>query len=80
MSRLPSCATNLAVQHRLVSRPSYAPTDRLVLATLAGLLSRERWSAFLVNTGDLVALASGTRSGYRISVILGNNKSRAPQR
>jgi hypothetical protein len=38
----------LAVLHRQVARPRYAPTDRLVLATLARLLPRERWSAFLV--------------------------------
>src|SRR6266481_6674246 len=32
----------LAVLHRQVARPRYAPTDRLVLATLARLLPRER--------------------------------------
>src|SRR5438876_9266816 len=35
----------LAVLHRQVVRPRYAPTDRLVLATLHMLLLRERWSA-----------------------------------
>ena len=35
----------LAVLHRQVARPRYAPTDRLVLATLARLLPRERWLA-----------------------------------
>src|SRR5438270_12715156 len=44
----------LAVLHRQVARPRYAPTDRLVLATLAGLLPRERWSAFLVTPATLV--------------------------
>src|SRR5256884_573144 len=44
----------LAVLHRQVARPRYAPTDRLVLATLARLLPRERWSAFLVTPGALL--------------------------
>src|SRR6266446_10723513 len=35
----------LAVLHRQVARPRYAPPDRLILATLARLLPRERWSA-----------------------------------
>src|SRR6266480_3766692 len=34
--------------------PRYAPTDRLILATLARLLSRERWSAFLVTPATLL--------------------------
>ena len=44
----------LAVLHRQVARPRYAPTDRLVLATLARLLPRERWSAFLVTPATLL--------------------------
>src|SRR5207302_10458169 len=44
----------LAVLHRQVVRPRYAPTDRLVLATLARLLPRERWSAFLVTPATLL--------------------------
>jgi len=44
----------LAVLHRQVPHPRYAPTDRLVLATLAKLLSRERWSAFLVTPATLL--------------------------
>src|SRR3989454_11296363 len=44
----------LAVLHRQVARPRYAPTDRPVLATLAKLLSRERWSAFLVTPATLL--------------------------
>jgi hypothetical protein len=44
----------LAVLHRQVARPRYAPSDRLVLATLARLLSRERWSAFLVTPATLL--------------------------
>src|SRR5712664_2570699 len=44
----------LAVLHRQVARPRYAPTDRLVLATLARMLPRERWSAFLVTPATLL--------------------------
>src|SRR5947209_9406703 len=44
----------LAVLHRQVVRPRYAPIDRLILATLARLLSRERWSAFLVTPATLL--------------------------
>src|ERR1700704_1715413 len=44
----------LAVLRRQIARPRYAPTDRLVLATLARLLPRERWSAFLVTPATLL--------------------------
>ena len=44
----------LAVLHRQVARPRYAPTDRLILATLARLLPRQRWSAFLVTPATLL--------------------------
>src|SRR6267143_6802309 len=44
----------LAVLHRQVARPRYAPTDRLILATLARLLPRERWSAFLVTPAPML--------------------------
>src|SRR3989442_15418361 len=44
----------LAVLRRQVARPRYAPTDRLVLATLARLLPRERWSGFLVTPATLL--------------------------
>jgi hypothetical protein len=44
----------LAVLHRQVAGPRYAPTDRLVLATLARILPRERWSAFLVTPATLL--------------------------
>src|SRR2546423_14478082 len=44
----------LAVLHRQVARPRYAPTDRLILSTLARLLPRERWSAFLVTPATLL--------------------------
>ncbi len=44
----------LAVLHRQVARPRYAPPDRMVLATLARLLPRERWAAFLVTPATLL--------------------------
>ena len=44
----------LAVQHREVARHHDAPTDRLVLATLARLLPRRRWWAFLVTPATLL--------------------------
>ena len=44
----------LAVLCRQVKRPRYTPGDRLVLAWLAKLLRRERWSVFLVAPGTLL--------------------------
>jgi putative transposase len=44
----------LAVLRRQVGRPRYRPSDRLVLAMLARLLPRERWSAFLVTPATLL--------------------------
>jgi len=44
----------LAVLRRQVARPRYSPIDRAVLATLARLLSRERWGIFLVTPATLV--------------------------
>jgi transposase InsO family protein len=44
----------LAVVRRQVARPRYTPADRLVLAMLAKLLPRERWSAFLVTPATLL--------------------------
>ncbi len=44
----------LMVVHRQVARPRYEPADRLVLATLARLLPRERWSVFLVTPATLL--------------------------
>jgi hypothetical protein len=44
----------LAVLRRQLARPRYSPTDRAVLATLARLLSRERWAAFLVTPATLL--------------------------
>jgi hypothetical protein len=37
-----------------VARPRYAPSDRLILATLAKLLSRDRWRVFLVTQATLL--------------------------
>jgi putative transposase len=44
----------LLVLHRQVARPRYTPSDRLVLAVFAGMLPRERWSAFLVTPATLL--------------------------
>jgi transposase InsO family protein len=44
----------LAVLRRQVARPRYRPADRAVLATLARLLSRERWGIFLVTPATLL--------------------------
>src|SRR6266545_5672425 len=44
----------LAVLHRHVARPRYRPGDRMVLATLAKLLPRERWPIFLVTPSTLL--------------------------
>ena len=44
----------LAVLGRQVTRPRYTPTDRLMLAWLARLLPRDRWSVFLVTPGTLL--------------------------
>jgi hypothetical protein len=43
----------LAVLRRQVARPRYSPADRALLATLARLVSRERWAAFLVTLATL---------------------------
>jgi putative transposase len=44
----------LLVLRRQVARPRYTPTDRLVLATLAKLLPRDRWTIFLVTPSTLL--------------------------
>jgi hypothetical protein len=44
----------LAVLRRQVARPRCSPTDRVVLATLARLLSRDRWGVFLVTPATLL--------------------------
>jgi hypothetical protein len=44
----------LTVLRRQVARPRYSATDRALLATLARLLSRERWAAFPVTPATLM--------------------------
>jgi hypothetical protein len=43
----------LAVVRRQVDRPRYTPGDRIVLATLAKLLPRDRWPIVLVTPSTL---------------------------
>jgi putative transposase len=44
----------LAVLHRQMTRPRYTPGGRMVLATLAKLLPRDRWKIFLVTPSTLL--------------------------
>jgi hypothetical protein len=44
----------LAVLRRQVVRPRYTPGDRMLLATLAKLLPRDRWPIFLVTPSTLL--------------------------
>lgn len=44
----------LSVLRRQVARPRYSPTDRALLATLATMLPRDRWSAFMVTPSTLL--------------------------
>ena len=44
----------LAVLRRQVPRPRYTPADRMLLATLAQLLPRQRWPVFLVTPSTLL--------------------------
>jgi putative transposase len=53
-SRSPCSAHQLAVLRRQVARPRYSQADRAVLASLARLLSRERWAIFLVTPATLL--------------------------
>ena len=44
----------LVVLRRQVARPRYTPADRMLLATMARLLPRERWPLFLVTPSTLL--------------------------
>jgi hypothetical protein len=70
----------LAVLRRQVTRPRYAPTDRIVLATLAKLLPRDRWKIFLVTPSTLLrwhrelirrrwTYPAGRRRGLDLAVV-----------
>jgi putative transposase len=55
MSRSWSCGTSSpCFADRWPARPRYTPTDRIVLATLAKLLPRDRWNIFLVTPSTLL--------------------------
>ena len=57
----------LAVLRRQMARPRYTPGDRMVLATLAKLLPRDRWQIFLVTPSTLVCCTvSWSANGGRI--------------
>jgi hypothetical protein len=55
----------LGVLRRQVTRPRYTPSDRLLLATLAKMLPRERWSAFLVTPPRCLPRGRGGPRGGR---------------
>src|SRR5205814_8159071 len=44
----------MLVLRRQVTRPRYTPADRMILATLAKLLPRDRWPIFLVTPSTLL--------------------------
>jgi putative transposase len=44
----------LAVLHRQVARPRYAPSDRMILTALAKRLPRDRWPIFPVTPSTLL--------------------------
>src|SRR6266508_4568148 len=44
----------IAVLRRQIVRPRYTPADRMILATLAKLLPRDRWPIFLVTPSTLL--------------------------
>jgi putative transposase len=44
----------LAVLHREISRPRFEPDDRAILTALARVLSRDRWSIFLVRPDTIL--------------------------
>jgi hypothetical protein len=50
----------LAVLRRQVARPRYTPADRMLLATLAKLLPRERWAVLLSTIMAIALLAAET--------------------
>src|SRR5438876_10026220 len=88
---IPVLRHQLAVLHRQIARPRYAPTDRLVLATLTRMLPRDRWSAFLVTRrrccagiGSLCGVDARTLvghvSGEALNLPLWSRSCRSPVR
>ena len=55
MPRFSCCAIKLAVLRRQVPRPRFEGQDRAVLAALARVLDRDRWSIFLVKPDTILA-------------------------
>ena len=45
----------LAVLERQVPRPRFDKTDRMIISTLARLIDRRRWSAFIVQPATILA-------------------------
>jgi putative transposase len=54
MWRSPCSVTSWPWCARQAARPRFTPGDRLVLATLAKLLPRDRWPIFLVTPSTLL--------------------------
>jgi putative transposase len=44
----------LAVLHRQITRPRFEPNDRVLLAALARVLGRDRWSIFLIRPDTIL--------------------------
>jgi hypothetical protein len=56
----------VAVVRRQVTRPRYTPRDRLIVATLAKLLPRDRWPIFLDIPSTLFAGTASWSAGVHV--------------
>jgi hypothetical protein len=72
----------LAVLRRQVARPRFTWADRALVALLAGLVPKDRWSAFLVTPKTILAWhrrsfedAGPTRTGVRDGRLLPPKRS-----